>query len=357
MPIEREKTSGTGRKLSNEELFHFCEQSGILLKAGISSVEGLRILGEDHSEPEGEKLLAHLLETMEMNGSLADTLEESGAFPGPMVSYVRLGEQTGCLDEVMQILAGYYEQEIEIAAQIRSAVTYPLIMLGMMVAVVTVLLTRVLPVFSQVFSAMGMEMSGMSSAMMGLGMSIRKYSPFFILLLILLIGAILFVCFHPKGKILFQKLIMKLPHFRAIPVSMDYSRLCQGMAMGLHSGLSPQDSMDMSMDLVSVPEVREKLAKAAEFMKEGEGVSASLSRSGLFEGMEARLITIGFQSGSGEDVMQRLAGRYAQEGSSRIEAAVAILEPTIVIAMSVLVGIILLTVMLPLLGVLSEMMA
>jgi len=344
------------KTLSNEELFHFCEQYAILLKAGVSSVEGLRILGEEHTEPEGGNLLARLLDHMEMSGSLADTLGESGVFPSSMVSYVRLGEQTGCLDEVMEILAGYYKQELEIASQIRSAVTYPLIMLGMMVAVVAVLLTRVLPVFSQVFSSMGMEMTGISAAMMRLGKSFQRYTPVFTCFLLLLIAAIAFFCLHPKGSVLFRKLVMKLPHFRTIPAAMDYSRLCQGIAMGLHSGLSPQDSMDMALDLVSEPHIHEQLARASAILKEGGNVSSALNSSGLFGGMEARLITIGFQSGSGEDVMQRLASRYALESTSRIDAAIAVLEPTIVIIMSVLVGVVLLTVMLPLLGVLSEMM-
>ena len=127
-------------KLSNTELFHFCEQFTIILRSGIPAVEGLRILGEDSENPQEKEFLMSLVEKMEENGDLSQTLEDSGAFPQSMISYIRLGESTGCLDEVMEILTSYYDQEIEISEQVRSAVTYPLLMLGMMVAVIIILL-------------------------------------------------------------------------------------------------------------------------------------------------------------------------------------------------------------------------
>ena len=164
------------KKLSNEELCHFCEQYSLILRSGISSVEGLRILSDDSPTPEGKKFLEGLLANMEVNGDLSVTLEDSGVFPSSMISSVRLGEQTGCLDEVFEILTRYYEQEIETASAIRSAVAYPLMMLGMMVAVIVILLIKVLPVLSQVFRQMGMEMSGISAGMLRFGQNLQRYS-------------------------------------------------------------------------------------------------------------------------------------------------------------------------------------
>ena len=343
------------KKLSNEELFHFCEPYSLILHSGISAVEGLRILSEDSATPEGREFLEKLLENMEMTGDLGQTLEDSGVFPSSMISYVRLGERTGCLDEVFTILTRYYEQELEISAAIRSAVTYPLLMLGMMVAVIVILLVKVLPVFSQVFRQMGMEMGGISGGMLAFGQNLQRYSAIFVVLLALLLGAVGYVLFTSRGRELFQKIILRLPHFQKIPAAIDYSRLSQGISMGLRSGLGPEDSMEMAQELITVPHVKEELGRAAQMIREGEGFAQALTGSGLFGGMDARLISIGFHTGSGDDVMQRLSTRYQQESTSLIDQAISVLEPTIVIVMTVLVGLVLLSVMLPLLGILSEM--
>lgn len=355
MHTEKKGFGMSAKKLSNDELFHFCEQYSIILRSGISSVEGLRILSEDSATPEGKAFLEGLLEHMEMTGDFTETLEQSGVFPSSMISYVRLGEHTGCLDEVFSILTHYYEQEIAISSAIRSAVTYPMLMLGMMVAVIIILLVKVLPVFSQVFRQMGMEMTGISAGMLRFGQSLQRYSFVFIFLLVLVLAGIGFLIFHPKGKQTFNQFILRLPHFQKIPASMDYSRLSQGISMGLRSGLGPEDSMEMAQELITVPHVKQELAKAAEMIREGTSFAKALTGSGLFGGMEARLISIGFTTGSGDDVMQRLATRYQEESTNLIDEAISILEPTIVIVMTLLVGIVLLSVMMPLLGILSEM--
>ena len=138
-------------KLNNRELFQFCEQFSIILRSGMSAIEGLAILNDDSQTERGKEILTFLYKDMEESGSLAHTMEQSGAFPASAAAYVRTGEETGCLDEVMKGLSAFYAKEIQITDQIQSAVAYPLVMLGMMTAVIVILLVKVLPVFRQVF--------------------------------------------------------------------------------------------------------------------------------------------------------------------------------------------------------------
>ena len=144
-------------KLTARELSNFCGQMGILLHSGISTTEGLHILCEESKTDTDREILKPLINSMEKNGSLSQALEDSGCFPKAMTAYIKTGEETGCLDEIMTSLSRHYDQEQEISQQIRSAVTYPLIMLGMMAVVILVLLVKVLPVFQQVFHQMGLE--------------------------------------------------------------------------------------------------------------------------------------------------------------------------------------------------------
>lgn len=342
-------------KLNKQELYHFCEQLSIILRSGMSGLEGLRILSEDNPSPRSREILGALLSDLEENGSLSHALESTECFPQSMISYVKVGEETGCLDEIMQSLTEHYEQEIDISEQIKSAVAYPLIMLGMMAAVIVILLVKVLPVFSQVFRQMGLTMNGISRGLLGVGTSISRYSTVFLILTVLIICCILFFCLHPKGREILLKTADHLPRFREIPVAMDYARLTQGLALGLHSGLGPETSISLAKELVSHPLVSRRLQNAERLLKEGALFSQAMCESELFSGMDARLISIGYQAGAADEVMQKLSLRYRDTSLSLVARFVSVVEPTIVIILSLLVGLVLLSVMMPLLGILSEM--
>ena len=344
-------------KLNNRELFQFCEQFSIIFRSGMSAIEGLAILNDDSQTERGKEILTFLYKDMEESGSLAHAMEQSGAFPASAAAYVRTGEETGCLDEVMKGLSSFYAKEIQITDQIQSAVAYPLIMLGMMTAVIVILLVKVLPVFRQVFRQLGLEMSGISGALLGIGETLSHYSTAFLVLLAAMIGFILFLVLHPKGQELIRKIVCRFPGMKEIPVNLDYSRLCQCISLGIRSGLSPELCVELAGAVVSRTEIREKLASIQNQLAEGYGFTEAITESGLFKAMELRLISLGFQAGASDEVMEKLAEQYEEKSTDSVSHIVSILEPTIVIVLSILVGLVLLSVMMPLLGLLSEMIA
>lgn len=344
-------------KLNNRELFQFCEQFSIILRSGMSAIEGLAILNDDSQTERGKEILTFLYKDMEESGSLAHAMEQSGAFPASAAAYVRTGEETGCLDEVMKGLSAFYAKEIQITDQIQSAVAYPLVMLGMMTAVIVILLVKVLPVFRQVFRQLGLEMSGISGALLGIGETLSHYSTAFLVLLAAMIGFILFLVLHPKGQELIRKIVCRFPGMKEIPVNLDYSRLCQCISLGIRSGLSPELCVELAGAVVTQTEIREKLASIQKQLAEGYGFTEAITESGLFKAMELRLISLGFQAGASDEVMEKLAEQYEEKSTDSVSHIVSILEPTIVIVLSILVGLVLLSVMMPLLGLLSETIA
>ena len=344
-------------KLNNHELFQFCEQFALILRSGMSAIEGLAILNDDTQTPMGKELLSFLSKDMEESGSLAHAMRSSGAFPDSASAYVHAGEETGCLDEVMSGLAAFYQKEIQTREQIQSAVTYPLVMLGMMIGVIAILLVKVLPVFRQVFRQLGLEMTGISGALLGMGEVLSRYSAVFLIFLAVLAALILFFCFHPKGQAWIRTAVYHLPGMKDIPVFLDYSRLCQCISMGLRSGLSPELCVQLADALISQTEIKEKLSLTAKYLEEGLGFTEAITQSQLFAAMDLRLISLGVQAGAADEIMGRLSERYAEKSSDAISRMVSILEPTIVIFLSLLVGLVLLAVMMPLLGLLSEMIA
>lgn len=341
-------------KLTNQELFHFCEQFSILLHSGISCAEGILLMLEDSKTQRGKDFFQALSEDFEENGSFARTLENSGCFPDSMISYIRIGEETGCLDEVLKSLADHYEQELEISENIKSAVTYPLLMLAMMGGVIIVLLVKVLPVFKQVFQQMGLEMNHFSNGLLSAGTLISRYSVVFLCIVLVILVGLLLLFFTEKGRIYLKQLSGRLPYIREIAIATDYARLTQAIAMGIHSGIDHVITLEMAQNLLSHPMVKEKTARACSLLEEGGLFEDALSESELFQGMDARLITVGVRAGAADEVMNNLARRYREASLNTTGNIISIVEPTIVIVFSLLVGLVLLSVMMPLLGILSE---
>ncbi len=342
------------KPLSNLELSSFCGQTALILKAGISSMEGLTMMLEEAEAADEKELLQALLEHMQETGSLYRAMNSVKVYPPYMMNMVRIGEETGTLDEVMAALQNHYEREEAISRNIRNSVTYPMIMAGMMVVVIIVLLVKVMPVFNQVFIQLGTEMTGFSRMLMNAGTAIRRYSIIFIALIILLAGLILYVTRTKSGRRLLRKLAARIKFTGNIYSSIAACRFASGMALTLKSGLNPERSMELVTSLNDDPVFQQKIDACKKQIDAGEDLSQALFTSGMFTGIYARMTSIGSRTGFMDQVMEQIADLYQEDIDTRINNILAVLEPTLVIALSLIVGVILLSVMLPLMGIMSS---
>lgn len=349
------RKKGQGRPFSNIEASAFCSQIALILKSGISSLEGIMIMLEDASSPEEKAVLEKIIENMQETGSLFQALSETKLFPSYMTHMVKIGEETGTLDEVMESLSSHYEQEDAIGKSIKSAVTYPLIMGGMMIIIILVLLVKVMPMFNQVFIQLGTEMTGISRMLMNLGNSVHRYSIVLTALLLAAVAAILCCTHTQSGRRFFRKVGYHLKFIRSIYEEIAACRFASGMALTLSSGLNPEQSMELVCALNDDPAFLRKLTACQKQIEEGGDLSEALRSTGIFSGVYARMASIGSKTGSMEQVMKRLAKLYQDDIDSRMNNALAVLEPTLVILLSLIVGVILLSVMLPLTGIMSSL--
>lgn len=346
----------TGKPLNRQELSNFCEQFAMILQSGLSPDEGLFILLEDadeHTRKTFEPILTHL----EENGSLSSALEESRLFPQEMLAYVKAGEETGTADRIFKMLSTHYQEQHQIFSYIKSAVSYPLLMLGMMIIVIGLLLANVLPVFQQVFEQMGLELGRVSSGLLKFGTLIRQYSIIFLILFVLLILFCAYLGFTSKGRELAKKMLSSLPVLRDINKNMNYSRAVFGIALGGESGLGYEGGIELAEQLTDDSELKEKLVKTKDLLYEGYSFSEASRETRLFSGSAARMIAVGDRTGSSTEMLEKLSEQYDADAMEKISKIVSTAEPTIVIILSILVGMVLISVMLPLLGILSEMLA
>ncbi|MDD6615559.1 MAG: type II secretion system F family protein [Lachnospiraceae bacterium] len=341
------------QKFTNEDLSIFCSQLSMILHSGISVLEGISILYEDAPEG-GEKQILETVNTVLMEtGELAPALRDSGAFPEYMIHMVEIGERSGTLDEVMDSLGDHYEREDAISRTIHDALIYPLIMIFMLLSVLAVLIVQVMPVFQQVFQQLGMELSGAANALYLLGQKMRQYSCILVLLILLLAADVFLVLRLPNWRTRLISSAEKLPIFRNISILLACSRFSGAMARALKSGLDVDESFRLASNLVEQPDFKAKVLLAAEKIHEGEDFSEALRQTGIYSGLNARMISVGFRTGSTDAALEKISISCQEEADTRIQNMVSALEPAIVAVLSVLTGLILLSVMLPLLSIMS----
>lgn len=339
--------------LSNLEIAAFCKQMAMVLKAGISVIEGISIMKDDALSPAEEELLNALYEKVQESGMLAPALAEVGVFPEYICKMTQIGEETGTLDEVLFSLERYYERQEAIAKSIRSALTYPLVMIGMMALVIVVLLTKVMPVFQQVFRQLGMEMSGFSRGTLLLGNALSKYAVVFVLVIVVIVLLFIWLIKTKSGRIQLEKFEQHFQFSREISDKMAVCRFAGGLALALKSGLTPERGMELASELNENPFFGEKIASCRKMLEEGSNLSEAFHETKIFTGVYARMADIAGRTGVMDEVMGKLADQIEDEIDEKIGSFVSMLEPTLVILLSVIVGTILFSVMLPLLGILA----
>lgn len=342
------------KPFSNVELSSFCGQLALILKSGISAIEGLTIMLEDASSADEREVLEKLLDNMHETASLTSALNSVDIYPPYMIHMVEIGEETGTLDEVMSALQSHYEREDSISKSIRNSITYPLIMTGMMAVVIVILLVKVLPIFNQVFIQLGTEMTGFSRMLMNIGTTINRYSIVFVAVLVCIALFALYGTKTVSGRNMFRKLGHKLKFTRVIYEEIAACRFASGMALTLSSGLNPDRSMELVTALNDDPVFQKKIAACKEKINEGSELTEALLTSGMFSGVYARMASIGSKTGAMDQVMEQIAELYQDDIDARMNNVLAVLEPTLVILLSLIVGVILLSVMLPLMGIMSS---
>lgn len=341
--------------LSNEEMISFCSQMAMILHSGISAFEGISMMLDEQGNPGGHQVLELIYQEMEQGGYLYDGMEKAGVFPEYACQMVQLGENSGRLDEVMRELADYYSEEEELSQTVRSAVSYPLFMLVMMLGVLAVLMVKVMPVFQSVFSSLGMEMSGPAGAVLQMGQAMSRYSGILLGLLAALLILCLWLSRTQKGR---EKAAVWMRNSRftgKFARKTAQYRLASGMSMCISSGLDPERSLELMEKLVEDPETEKKIGVCLENMRKGIFFEEAMVEADIFDGMHNRMIRVGQRTGSLDQVLKEIGRLCQKDVSDRIWQKISMIEPTVVIILAVLVGLILLSVMLPLMSIMSQM--
>lgn len=339
--------------LSNDAISSLCLELSALLHAGIGAADGIHLLKED-AAPAELPLLSALGERLDAGQPLSAAMTAAGGFPPYVTGLTEVGERSGRLEESLRALSAYYDNQERLSQQIRGALLYPAILLLLMLIVIAVLLVKVLPVFNEVYESLGGELTGLAGGLLALGRGLDTAMPVLCALLAL--------------TVLFLAAFSSLPAFRdklsaawrarhgdrGISRGVFTARFAQAMSLCLRSGLPAEAALDLTQTLLGdYPAAGMRIRDCRSRLDHGAGLAEALRNAGLLPAAYSRMLALGIRSGTGDAMMEELARRLLESSELEIERRVGRVEPTLVIVTSVLVGVILLSVMLPLMNIMA----
>lgn len=340
--------------LTLEELSLFASQCAMLLKSGIVLLDGIDILKASYNNPRYEAILDSIAHSLEEGESIYTAFKKTNAFPEYMNEMVRIGEETGNLDSIMHDLSIYYRKEAELRTNIKEAILYPLTLLVMMAIVIGVLIMKVIPIFIQVYASLGLQINDGSNSMLQIGVDLG----YIILVIVFVFMVLILIGFYLYKRHKGQKIayfLAKFKPFSTIIASISAARFCQIFSMSSASGYPLEASLELMPHYMPTPTYQQKAEQIEKTMAQTNDFSQAISASKLFDPLSEKMIDIASSTGQLDGVMLELSDLYTKRADQEIEHIVSIIEPTFVAVLTLLVGGILLSIMLPLVSLMMSM--
>jgi type IV pilus assembly protein PilC len=353
MSNKSDKTSRR-KELPPAELSLFFSNLELICHSGLTPVEGFDILKQSAVNTKDRQWLELLYQSSVAGLSLTDALGKAGGFPEYALSLLRIGEETGRLEDTCRSLADYYTRRDELAQSLRSALVYPLTMILMVFVVVVILLTQAMPVFDQVFSQLGFELTGLAAALLSAGQVLRSSALYISAILATIVIILLILRVIPTGRRLFNLLYEHAPVTRDLSFKMSLQRFAFAMSTMLKSGLDTDVALGFAEPLMENAKALKGVHTIRLKAEKGSALQSAIEESKLFAPDEMSRLAVGFRTGSDAQAFDQVGVSIAAETERRLGRLVGAIEPALVGIMCALVGVVLLSVMLPLLGVLSN---
>lgn len=345
-----------GQGMPSDELSIFCSEVAMMLSSGMQIYDGMEALAETYANTPRAAMYKKISEGMLTKGSLYDTLSEDPVWPRHLVEMVGVGERTGRLDKVMEGLASYYGREGRIRSAIASAITYPLVLAVMLLVIVFIMIATVLPVFRRMLGSMGVAMTASGSAMMNLGLTIGWVVLAVVGVVVLAVLCVALAMRFGNRKKVLAALRRVFPPLRRQTEKLAASRIFSVLSMMISGGFALDDALSMVPPVLEDEEATAKVEKIRSDMREGVSFGESLEKSRLLDEIHTRMVRMAVSVGREDEVMAKIAATYEEQLENDIADLVAIIEPTLVALLCLVIGAILLSVMLPMAGIITSIL-
>ena len=343
----------TYRPLPSSELSWMCGQAALVLRAGIPLPEGLSMVAASTSDKRAAKTLVRLSGKVAEQVPLSAAMADVGGFPSYATDMVKVGEYTGNLDKVLENLSDYYERDDRLRRRLRAALTYPAVLLAMMAAIILMLIVQVLPVFRTILASLGGQLPAFTAFLLDMGDFLVRNAFVIVPVLAVLVVALVLFLRLPRFRASADALRLRIPGLHGLYGRIHASRFSLAMGYLLHSGVGLEESLGLSAGVVGNTVVAARIETCRQIAAKGGDSFAALGETGIFPPLFVQMLALGNRTGDLDAVMRKVARIYEEEVDASLRRVTGVVEPLLVALLSIVVGAILLSVMLPLIGIMS----
>jgi type II secretion system protein F len=326
------------RRVKSRDLLVMTQELSALVSAGLPLDRCLATLAELADNQELKRILGEVLLAVQAGKSLAEALGQHKVFPALYVNMIRAGEIGGFLDLVLQRLAEYLERGQQLRDDVRSAMTYPVLLTCAMGASMIFLLVYVLPKFSAMFNEMGKALPLQARVVLALSDLIRGWWWAILGLIGIAVASFRYSIRTPRGRYSWDQWKLRLAGIGTLLRKMEAATLARTLGTLLKSGVPMLQALGIVKEVAGNQVVSRAIAEVEVGVREGAGVADPLARSGVFPTLAVQMIAVGEETGKLDEMLIRVADHFDRDVRVRIDQFTRLLEPVMILVMGVGVG-------------------
>jgi type IV pilus assembly protein PilC len=336
-PKDLSFTFGSG--VTTREVVIFTRQFATMINSGLPLVQSLSILAEQTENPRFRKIIADVLHDIESGQTLADSLRRHPQiFTDLYVNMVAAGEAGGILDTILLRLATFLEKNDALVRKIKGAMTYPAVMLFVVIAATTILLWKVVPVFASIFIDAGLDLPTPTRVVLAISAFLQSY------ILVMFAGVIASGFLLRKyyktdsGQLVIDRILLKLPVLGVLLRKSAVSRFTRTLGTLISSGVSILEGLQITARTSGNRVIHDAVMASRASIAGGATISEPLKTSGVFPPMVVQMINVGEQTGGLDEMLSKIADFYDDEVDAAVSALTSVLEPIMIVVMGVVIG-------------------
>jgi type IV pilus assembly protein PilC len=339
------------RKVNEQALTVFSRQFATMINAGLAMVRCLDILSEQTEDKKLQQTLIQVRRDVEGGSTLSNALgKHPNIFSTLYISMVKAGEMGGVLDEVLERLANFMEKDFSLKKKVKSALTYPLVILVMALGIVFFLVTYILPTFVSLFEGMNLTLPLPTKILIIITKGAKNPWIVFPVIGLVILGGFALNRYiqTPFGRKQYDLLRLNIPVFGLLNKKVSISRFCRTLGTLLSSGVPIMQALEIVGKASGNEIIALTVSKIRESIREGESIASPLGASGMFPPMVTQMVAVGEETGNLDAMLSKISDFYDTEVEYMLASLTSMLEPIMIVGMGGIVGFIVISVFLPL---------
>ena len=333
--------NGLAKPFGPKELLGFTKQLAIMVNAGVPIIQSLEILYKQQKHPVLRKSIKKIATDVGEGKTIAEAMKDQNGFNKLYCNLVRAGEAGGILDTILNKLVVHMDKQEKIKSQIKSAMTYPIIVCLIGAGVVWGLMVFVVPQFVGMLEDTGQEIPAVTQLVIDTSDFLGEYSLYMVPGFILLGSMISAYVKTPSGKVIYDNIFMKLPIFGEIVIKGNLASFCRTLATMLGSGVSLVDALDICIETIDNGVMAKDLTGVKKKVIEGKTLTEPLEKIAYFPPMVTQMVRVGEQTGQVDQMLEKVSDVFEEEVNELIGVMTKMIEPLIIVVLGGIIATIL----------------